>query len=157
MAIGSDLGDRPIWKAERIEHRPDSVGGGFAGDLDLRHVAVMDRSEMRAARDKCGHGVLDAMDHCARGLRHRVEPRMRIGSRAAEIAHHILCEDTADEAPVLEIDPTEVTCLEALDLLRSHQPADLVHRSEEHTSELQSLMRISYAVFCLKKKKPRKK
>src|SRR3546814_4099568 len=29
----------------------------------------------------------------------------------------------------------------------------LVARSEEHTSELQSLMRISYAVFCLKKKK----
>src|SRR3546814_2215615 len=29
----------------------------------------------------------------------------------------------------------------------------LVGRSEEHTSELQSLMRISYAVFCLKKKK----
>src|SRR3546814_20627179 len=29
-----------------------------------------------------------------------------------------------------------------------------VERSEEHTSELQSLMRISYAVFCLKKKKP---
>src|SRR3546814_3855556 len=28
-----------------------------------------------------------------------------------------------------------------------------VQRSEEHTSELQSLMRISYAVFCLKKKK----
>src|SRR3546814_4784798 len=28
-------------------------------------------------------------------------------------------------------------------------------RSEEHTSELQSLMRISYAVFCLKKKKTR--
>src|SRR3546814_10420718 len=30
-----------------------------------------------------------------------------------------------------------------------------VLRSEEHTSELQSLMRISYAVFCLKKKKKR--
>src|SRR3546814_8039319 len=30
------------------------------------------------------------------------------------------------------------------------------HRSEEHTSELQSLMRISYAVFCLKKKKNKK-
>src|SRR3546814_9687675 len=29
----------------------------------------------------------------------------------------------------------------------------LIKRSEEHTSELQSLMRISYAVFCLKKKK----
>src|SRR3546814_1582684 len=32
----------------------------------------------------------------------------------------------------------------------------LVDRSEEHTSELQSLMRISYAVFCLKKKKHHK-
>src|SRR3546814_16968427 len=32
---------------------------------------------------------------------------------------------------------------------------DVAKRSEEHTSELQSLMRISYAVFCLKKKKIR--
>src|SRR3546814_3634806 len=32
---------------------------------------------------------------------------------------------------------------------------DALARSEEHTSELQSLMRISYAVFCLKKKKNR--
>src|SRR3546814_8380912 len=32
----------------------------------------------------------------------------------------------------------------------------LGNRSEEHTSELQSLMRISYAVFCLKKKKDKK-
>src|SRR3546814_2136341 len=31
--------------------------------------------------------------------------------------------------------------------------ANALKRSEEHTSELQSLMRISYAVFCLKKKK----
>src|SRR3546814_7368008 len=31
-----------------------------------------------------------------------------------------------------------------------------IGRSEEHTSELQSLMRISYAVFCLKKKKTKK-
>src|SRR3546814_6060332 len=33
-------------------------------------------------------------------------------------------------------------------------PFVAITRSEEHTSELQSLMRISYAVFCLKKKKP---
>src|SRR3546814_6507924 len=32
------------------------------------------------------------------------------------------------------------------------RPLDVALRSEEHTSELQSLMRISYAVFCLKKK-----
>src|SRR3546814_9434666 len=35
----------------------------------------------------------------------------------------------------------------------SLNPAIRLRRSEEHTSELQSLMRISYAVFCLKKKK----
>src|SRR3546814_1628013 len=34
----------------------------------------------------------------------------------------------------------------------SHGDAATARRSEEHTSELQSLMRISYAVFCLKKK-----
>src|SRR3546814_7333792 len=58
-----------------------------------------------------------------------------------------------------------VVVIEALEhaLLRGAEPlaelvgygttADAHHRSEEHTSELQSLMRISYAVFCLKKKK----
>src|SRR3546814_6651324 len=50
-------------------------------------------------------------------------------------------------------------------LVKSEQPFALgahatmlspTARSEEHTSELQSLMRISYAVFCLKKKKKKK-
>src|SRR3546814_5126436 len=36
-------------------------------------------------------------------------------------------------------------------------PFQIAIRSEEHTSELQSLMRISYAVFCLKKKKNKNK
>src|SRR3546814_10125902 len=37
-------------------------------------------------------------------------------------------------------------------LLVRPEQAELAGKSEEHTSELQSLMRISYAVFCLKKK-----
>src|SRR3546814_3608865 len=37
-------------------------------------------------------------------------------------------------------------------LPKAQERKDLRGRSEEHTSELQSLMRISYAVFCLKKK-----
>src|SRR3546814_5973298 len=40
------------------------------------------------------------------------------------------------------------------DRLRRHAVHGRQARSEEHTSELQSLMRISYAVFCLKKKPP---
>src|SRR3546814_7161819 len=44
-----------------------------------------------------------------------------------------------------------------VDTLKTLNPKFLQTRSEEHTSELQSLMRISYAVFCLKKKKNKKK
>src|SRR3546814_4394111 len=48
----------------------------------------------------------------------------------------------------------EVIAAEALGRIVAPIPST---RSEEHTSELQSLMRISYAVFCLKKKKHKKK
>src|SRR3546814_1436199 len=52
----------------------------------------------------------------------------------------------------------EVVCVAALAayLIEHMFGVDLGVRSEEHTSELQSLMRISYAVFCLKKKKEQK-
>src|SRR3546814_7289382 len=49
--------------------------------------------------------------------------------------------------------------VEVLRQIADRRPDFVVHRmarSEEHTSELQSLMRISYAVFCLKKKKENK-
>src|SRR3546814_4684403 len=49
------------------------------------------------------------------------------------------------------VDPAQHR-FETLDLLGLEMREDAA-RSEEHTSELQSLMRISYAVFCLKKKK----
>src|SRR3546814_4882618 len=49
-----------------------------------------------------------------------------------------------------EVDATRGTDL-SLEVERGEDGVDQV-RSEEHTSELQSLMRISYAVFCLKKK-----
>src|SRR3546814_7521323 len=42
------------------------------------------------------------------------------------------------------------------DRMRDHRRGQQVKRSEEHTSELQSLMRNSYDVFCLKKKKKHK-
>src|SRR3546814_6575828 len=46
----------------------------------------------------------------------------------------------------------EVTTRLLADQARVSDSTDEARRSEEHTSELQSLMRISYAVFCLKKK-----
>src|SRR3546814_2367944 len=57
--------------------------------------------------------------------------------------------------------PSFLAAIDALDLhhIRAKIPQQLSakRRSEEHTSELQSLMRISYAVFCLKKKNKQKK
>src|SRR3546814_4892458 len=44
----------------------------------------------------------------------------------------------------------------AFNVINTHNEFVGQLRSEEHTSELQSLMRISYAVFCLKKKKRKK-
>src|SRR3546814_9636043 len=44
---------------------------------------------------------------------------------------------------------------EPMTIKPSAQPKFKTGRSEEHTSELQSLMRLSYAVLCLKNKKPR--
>src|SRR3546814_6537568 len=69
------------------------------------------------------------------------------------------CKEMAGEAEaansLIGLDLTEDKLL----LLLATIPRDLAvkqRRSEEHTSELQSLMRISYAVFCLKKKKKHK-
>src|SRR3546814_10343660 len=55
-----------------------------------------------------------------------------------------------DRAPIDEITPEGWD--RTMDLVLK-SVAMGIRRSEEHTSELQSLMRISYAVFCLKKKK----
>src|SRR3546814_9190486 len=63
----------------------------------------------------------------------------------------------------LAVDVTEAMTTNESFFFRDNRPFDqfkeivLPHRSEEHTSELQSLMRISYAVFCLKKKKKKNK
>src|SRR3546814_10804904 len=53
--------------------------------------------------------------------------------------------------------PFVLTVCHGPPIIKLHLPPQAaLTRSEEHTSELQSLMRISYAVFCLKKKTKRK-
>src|SRR3546814_5921273 len=71
----------------------------------------------------------------------------------SEAAADTAAEEPADapEAAAPAPADTEAPAEEA----PSEEPA--AERSEEHTSELQSLMRISYAVFCLKKKTKREK
>src|SRR3546814_3081840 len=54
---------------------------------------------------------------------------------------------------IIDEPPAALVALPAKELALLRKALKKIERSEEHTSELQSLMRISYAVFCLKKKK----
>src|SRR3546814_10438490 len=93
------------------------------------------------------HGIVDAQHQCPplrTALRRRIarRPTAQFGQRHETIER---CELRAAARKTSD--------------LKAQGDASLVQRtttqirSEEHTSELQSLMRISYAVFCLKKKK----
>src|SRR3546814_8183313 len=73
----------------------------------------------------------------------------KAGGRSVTLKH--------SRAPVLDAPESVNAIVQALAHLgKGNIDADVIGRSEEHTSELQSLMRISYAVFCLKKKKTTK-
>src|SRR3546814_8100211 len=74
---------------------------------------------------------------------HEAHPGRSLRVRQAERLH-VLPDPEALRRPGI---------LDAGDLDDHGQAVGLQRRSEEHTSELQSLMRISYAVFCLKKKR----
>src|SRR3546814_2321048 len=69
--------------------------------------------------------------------------------------HAPLAADATDE-DVCQAYAADIARLKGLGGYRSVDIARLLPRSEEHKSELQSLMRISYAVFCLKKKNKQK-
>src|SRR3546814_2825846 len=87
--------------------------------------------------------------------------RMAISTRLADRVRGFLADPTSwrcfpdDVRDWLEMQARRSVLPRPGELLVETFPHEGVHymRSEEHTSELQSLMRISYAVFCLKKKK----
>src|SRR3546814_5227015 len=84
-------------------------------------------------------------DRVRRQHRHRRQRAQPADQQGLEVALH------AAPAPVCRRSAVRHASAPAASPTRGAAPT----RSEEHTSELQSLMRISYAVFCLKKKKKR--
>src|SRR3546814_3151676 len=92
-----------------------------------------------------------------RELHHRVKNNLQIVSGLLSLQSNRLQDDSARMA--LEEGKTRVDAIAMIHqkLYMDNALATVDIRSEEHTSELQSLMRISYAVFCLKKKKSQHK
>src|SRR3546814_2674933 len=88
------------------------------------------QADIEAALDSCSHIKL-VVPYTGDG----------ISKTASDALQALLDDEDLDEERLHK----QVTYYTAAEIVRD--------RSEEHTSELQSLMRISYAVFCLKKKK----
>src|SRR3546814_4491331 len=94
-----------------------------------------------------------ALAACASAAQQRIEPSPNAGLQTGQ-DHDI----TVRQIPQETGSPSQRNSVEQLDQGEtpraevSQLPGDAEIRSEEHTSALQSLMRISYAVFCLKKK-----
>src|SRR3546814_8421290 len=120
-----------------MNHTVERVAG--VRDDDVETVEGLDRGVDEAVAEIGVGDVADAGDGIAA---ERLDRGYHLGRRllveivyddARAVARQLERERAPDAAP------------------RSRNKGNL--RSEEHTSELQSLMRISYAVFCLKKKK----
>src|SRR3546814_6900838 len=71
-----------------------------------------------------------------------------VALRQCRHASLVIAQDIRCDGRLLLDAEVKVAALDA----DGFRPRGIPERSEEHTSELQSLMRISYAVFCLKKK-----
>src|SRR3546814_5764054 len=110
-------------------------------------AAVADVTVLGVAGERHGHdgGISELF-----ALAHRavVELHLDVVGRQRSERHHGLRPTVHADVGHgdVEVDVVDVHTLEP-------GPHPLLPRSEEHTSELQSLMRISYAGFCLKKKK----
>src|SRR3546814_1813230 len=87
---------------------------------------------------------LDAQEHHAEALRHR-DHWFPLAAHALKLAQDSIADGVPRDAAFMLHQAVERAYNAVLLVLTLYAP-----RSEEHTSELQSLMRISYAVFCLK-------
>src|SRR3546814_4280212 len=109
-----------------------------SSDLPPSRVAARPATSARRESDRQNRAVAPApRDGCELRRRPCVQPPGCAGPDSWTAR----TQATNRASTATTTSPTERTCLK---------------RSEEHTSELQSLMCISYAVFCLKKKKKRK-
>src|SRR3546814_2590322 len=124
--------------------------GSFRHRFDTATGGVQLLFQIGIARIKCPHLVFKRIEpiehHVTRGRRRRAHIGAARGSKLI---------DNPLFAHIVGWSGTGLSDCRCRDSEREKARAEET-RSEEHTSELQSLMRISYAVFCLKKKNNKK-
>src|SRR3546814_3844092 len=112
-------------------------------------MRVLFRSSTRTPDSRIEHLVSARRDPRRRIERRHIERAAevgRVGAEAGIIAVAIEpVDDVVGAAGAVVADVAQIIRIVRI------RPLAIEQRSEEHTSELQSLMRISYAVFCLKK------
>src|SRR3546814_1040208 len=97
--------------------------------------------------------LVAALDNALNSLMRQVHRQATISFQEAAIEFQPSRRTTSGQAAITD-DNIRLATLRRQNTPRQHVTAPRrQNRSEEHTSELQSLMRISYAVFCLQKKK----
>src|SRR3546814_7026321 len=104
--------------------------------------------------DVCSSDLHGRVEHGVEGDADELRSR-EVAMQAADLQEPVDLDPAIGAAhlePVLHRPGVPGQQQPALRIARPHRGPPFIERSEEHTSELQSLMRISYAVFCLKKK-----
>src|SRR3546814_4177423 len=96
------------------------------------------------------HDPLAAIGGDGRGIEARQRHQARSGDPC--LRELVLLADVEQRRPALAQPGVQGRRVDEFGLRSAHAQPAACWRSEEHTSELQSLMRISYAVFCLQKK-----
>src|SRR3546814_8860084 len=158
------------WRSEIPEGSDPAEGVAIGGDAAHRREGQMRRDEILTAR---GRLLQQANAHAHRFFGIMLEAVMPVGMVETDGEERVAREGQAlaTRCDMDDAVPRRVPAGQLCDHARRHfallvEGHDLVGigidelrsgRSEEHTSELQSLMRISYAVFCLKKKKKKHK
>src|SRR3546814_4951677 len=115
-------------------------------DLDVRTAGLSDRREFLRRR----LGEVEARLEGSMEARREAEVR-RVELDGKQLALDRLAAFVGDRLTGVETDLAELRERRRQQSETQRAAAARLDRSEEHTSELQSLMRISYAVFCLKK------
>src|SRR3546814_8512155 len=125
-------------------HQDGLWAGLAAGSLQ---VVATDHCAFTTEQKRFGVGDFTKIPNGTGGLEDRLPVLWTRGVTTGRLTmNEFVAVTSTNIAKILNMYPRKGAIMEGAD-------ADIVVRSEEHTSELQSLMRISYAVFCLKKKK----